>query len=60
MSQVQQFLSIHREPIEPAELKELAQPERHVFGLYRLYKFFIGRVAALDERIKKLEAAKET
>jgi hypothetical protein len=53
---IEAFQEINREPLAPADIKALGQPERYVFGLYKFYRFFIGCIAAMAERCERLEA----
>lgn len=47
-NEVKEFYLFFKEPLTDEEIKALNQPERFVFGLYKLYKYINAKFAALE------------
>ena len=47
------------ERVEPDVVLQLKQPERFVLVVWKVFKYFFGRIARLEDRVQSLENKKD-
>lgn len=55
--ELETFLQLIKTPLPAEEVNALGQPERFVFGLFKIFKYFNARLEALEARISQNTSA---